>query len=132
MYSHRPVAGEYARAVGICAKRHLDIVLKIMEESCNVEDARKQPVKLLGLVRDTKAAASNEAAKAGLLRIYAEIAKKADTTTLFPALERHVLHWIIRQLNDCKEISAKEAGLIALEQVSYYFFFLSIDCLYKL
>ncbi|XP_031777051.1 maestro heat-like repeat-containing protein family member 1 isoform X2 [Nasonia vitripennis] len=115
---HGPVAGEYARAVGICAaKPHLlDLVLSIMEESCKVEDARKQPVKLLGLVKDAKAAASNEAAKAGLLRTYAEIARKADAAALFPALEKQILPWIIRQLADCKEYSAKEAGLVALEQ----------------
>ncbi|XP_058805829.1 maestro heat-like repeat-containing protein family member 1 [Phymastichus coffea] len=111
-----PVAGEYARAVGICAKHHLETVLSLIEEFCHVEDARKQPVRLLGLVKDTKAAATNEAAKAGLLKSYAEITRRGDAAILFPALEKHIFPWIIRQLNDCKEISTKGAGLIAIEQ----------------
>jgi hypothetical protein len=103
--------------VGICAKNHLDLVLKIMEEFCSIEDAKKQPVKLLGLVKDIKAAANNEAAKAGLLRAYAEIAKKGDATALFPSLDKYIMSWVVRQLNDCKDITTKEAGLAALEQV---------------
>ena len=109
---------EYARAVGICAKRHLETVLKLMEESCNTEDSRKKPVKLLGLVKDVKAAATAEHARAGLLRSYAEIMRKGNPALLFPEIERHILPWIIRQLHDCKELTAKEAGLIALEHVS--------------
>lgn len=89
-----------------------------MEEHCQVEDAKKQPVRLLGLVRDTKAAATNEAAKAGLLRAYAEIARKGEASALFPIFDKQVLGWIIRQLNECKELSTKEAGLIAIEQVN--------------
>lgn len=88
-----------------------------MEEHCQVEDAKKQPVRLLGLVRDSKAAATNEAAKAGLLRAYAEIARKGEAQALFPYYDKQVLGWIIRQLNECKELSSKEAGLIAIEQV---------------
>lgn len=110
-------AREFARAVGICSKRHLSIVLKLMEEFCAIEDARKVPVRLLGLVKDTKAAATAEAAKAGLLQSYAEIAQKANPEKLFPVFEKHVLTWTIRQLNECKELSTKEAGLSVLEQV---------------
>lgn len=109
---------EYARAVGICAKRHLNIVLKLMEEFCNVEDARKAPLRLLGFVKDTKAAATAEAAKAGLLYSYAEIAQKGDPKELFPVFEKHVLSWTIKQLHECKELSTKEAGLSVLEQVA--------------
>ncbi|KAG5339130.1 MROH1 protein, partial [Acromyrmex heyeri] len=108
---------EFARAVGICAKRHLSIVLKLMEEFCTVEDARKAPVRLLGFVKDTKAAATAEAAKAGLLQSYAEIAQKGDPQELFPVFEKHVLPWTIKQLQECKELSTKEAGLSVLEQV---------------
>ncbi|KAG5305866.1 MROH1 protein, partial [Pseudoatta argentina] len=102
---------EFARAVGICAKRHLSIVLKLMEEFCTVEDARKAPVRLLGFVKDTKAAATAEAAKAGLLQSYAEIAQKGDPQELFPVFEKHVLPWTIKQLQECKELSTKETGL---------------------
>ncbi|EGI58311.1 PREDICTED: maestro heat-like repeat-containing protein family member 1 [Acromyrmex echinatior] len=109
---------EFARAVGICAKRHLSIVLKLMEEFCTVEDARKAPVRLLGFVKDTKAAATAEAAKAGLLQSYAEIAQKGDPQELFPVFEKHVLPWTIKQLQECKELSTKEAGLSVLEQVA--------------
>ncbi|KAJ8688258.1 hypothetical protein QAD02_024053 [Eretmocerus hayati] len=110
-------SGEYARAVGICARRHPDLVLRVAEIMCGVEDAKKQPVRLLGLVRDTRAAASNEAAKAGLLHAYAQIASRAEPAKLSAAFDTHVLPWIVRQLNDAKEISTKEAGLIAVEQV---------------
>lgn len=116
-------SGEYSRAIGICAKRHLEIILKLMEDSCNIEDSRKQPVKLLGLVKDVKALITAEHAKAGLLKCYAEIMRKGNAEILFPEIERHILPWIIRQLHDCKEIMAKEAGLIALEQVSWHFLF---------
>lgn len=109
---------EFARAVGICAKRHLNIVLKLMEEFCTAEDGRKAPVRLLGFVKDTKAAATAEAAKAGLLQSYAEIAQKADPEELFPVFEKHVLPWTIKQLHECKELSTKEAGLSVLEQVA--------------
>ncbi|XP_014215700.1 maestro heat-like repeat-containing protein family member 1 isoform X1 [Copidosoma floridanum] len=107
---------EYARAVGICAKRRLQMVLKLMEEACAVEDARKQPVRLLGLVRDAKAAANNEAAKAGLLKAYAEIALRADSVALCTSLDNNIFPWIIRQLNDCKELGTKEAGLLAIRR----------------
>ncbi|KAK2577321.1 hypothetical protein KPH14_003451 [Odynerus spinipes] len=109
---------EFARAVGICSKRHLDIVIKLMEEACMVEDARKIPVRLLGLVKDAKAIATAEAAKAGLLKCYAEIAQRGDVQQLYPLFEKNILSWIIRQLSDCKEINTKEAGLLALEQVA--------------
>ncbi|KAL6261907.1 hypothetical protein P5V15_006990 [Pogonomyrmex californicus] len=109
---------EFARAVGICAKRHLNIVLKLMEEFCIVEDARKAPMKLLGFVKDTKAAATAEAAKAGLLQSYAEIAQKGDPQKFFSVFEKHVLPWTIKQLHECKELSTKEAGLSVLEQVA--------------
>lgn len=45
----------------------MDIVLKFIKEACSVEDALKQTVRLLVFVRDTKAAANNEAIKTGLL-----------------------------------------------------------------
>lgn len=108
---------EFARAVGICAKRHLIIVLKLMEEFCATEDTRKVRVKLLGLMKDTKAAATAEAAKAGLLQSYAEIAQRGDPQTFFSTFEKHVLPWALKQLNECKELSTKEAGLSVLEQV---------------
>ncbi|KMQ97699.1 heat repeat-containing protein 7a [Lasius niger] len=113
----RGTTKEFARAVGICAKRHSSIVLKLMEDFCAAEDVRKVPVKLLGLMRDAKAAATAEAAKAGLLQSYAEIARKGDPKKFFPAFEKHVLPWTIKQLNECKELSTKEAGLSVLEQV---------------
>ncbi|KAI4498116.1 hypothetical protein M0802_006940 [Mischocyttarus mexicanus] len=109
---------EYARAVGICSKRHLDVVIKLMEEACMTEDTRKIPVRLLGLVKDSKAIATAEAAKAGLLRCYAEIAQRGDVEKLYPSFEKNILSWIIRQLSDCKELTTKEAGLLALEQVA--------------
>ncbi|KYN02585.1 PREDICTED: maestro heat-like repeat-containing protein family member 1 [Cyphomyrmex costatus] len=109
---------EYARAVGICAKRHLSIVLKLMEEFCTMEDTRKAPVRLLGFVKDTKAAATAEIAKAGLLQSYAEIAQKGDPQELSPVFEKHVIPWTIKQLHECKELSSKEAGLSVLEQVA--------------
>ncbi|XP_048515831.1 maestro heat-like repeat-containing protein family member 1 isoform X2 [Athalia rosae] len=107
----------YARAVGICSKHDLDTVLKLMEEFCATEDSRKVPVKLLGLMKDLKAAATAEAAKAGLLKCYGEIARRSNAMDVFSALDGHVLPWIIRQLNDAKELKTKEAGLLALEQV---------------
>lgn len=112
---------EYARAVGICAKRHLNIVLKLMEEFCATEDARKVPVRLLGLVRDTKAAATAETAKAGLLQSYGEIALRGDPEKLFPVFEKHILPWTIKQLIECKELSTKETGLFVLEQVINFY-----------
>jgi hypothetical protein len=125
---------EFARAIGICAKRHLNIVLKLMEEFCAIEDARKAPVRLLGFVKDTKAAATAEAAKAGLLQSYAEIAQRGDPKELYPVYEKHILPWTIKQLIECKELPAKEAGLSVLEQVIYYIsiFFLTRYFAYKL
>lgn len=111
----RGTTKEFARAIGICAKRHLSIVLRLMEEFCAVEDAKKVRVSLLGLMRDTKA--TTEAPKAGLLQSYAEIAQRGDPQKFFPAFEKHVLPWSIKQLNECKELSTKEAGLSVLEQV---------------
>ncbi|XP_046485809.1 maestro heat-like repeat-containing protein family member 1 isoform X1 [Neodiprion pinetum] len=113
----RPDDNCYARGVGICAKHELETVLKLMEESCVIEDSRKVPVKLLGLMKDLKAAATVEAAKAGLLRSYAEIARRGNAKDLFSPLDDNILPWIIRQLHEAKEISTKLAGLLALEQV---------------
>lgn len=112
---------EFARAVGICSKRHLDVVMKLMEEACMAEDNRKIPVRLLGFVKDSKAIATAEAAKAGLLRCYAEIAQRGDVQKLHSSFEKNIFPWIIRQINDSKELSTKEVGLLALEQVILYF-----------
>ncbi|XP_024939150.1 maestro heat-like repeat-containing protein family member 1 isoform X2 [Cephus cinctus] len=109
--------GEFARAVAIAAKRHLSVILKLMEDSCFMEDHRKIPVKLLGLVKDTKAAATAEAAKAGLMRCYAEMAHRTSAVEFFPAIEKHILPWTVRQLTECKELTTKESGLLALEQI---------------
>lgn len=114
----RGTTKEFARAIGICAKRHLSIVLKLMEEFCAVEDAKKVRVSLLGLMRDTKTTATAEAPKAGLLQSYAEIAQRGDPQKFFSVFEKHVLPWSIKQLNECKELSTKEAGLSVLEQVA--------------
>lgn len=108
---------EYSRAIGIASKRNLIAILKMMEDCCAAEDLRKVPVRLLGLVKDAKAAACAEAAKAGLLRAYGEICRKADPVFMYTIIEKQILPWILRQLNECKEISTKEAGLVALEQV---------------
>ncbi|KAG7209580.1 hypothetical protein KM043_011242 [Ampulex compressa] len=109
---------EFARAVGICSKRHLNIVLKLLEELCTVEDTRKVSMRLLGLVKDTKAAATVEASKSGLLKSYAEVANKGDSKMLYPIIEKQILLWILRQLNECKELTTKKAGLIALEEIA--------------
>ncbi|XP_011301504.1 maestro heat-like repeat-containing protein family member 1 [Fopius arisanus] len=113
----QPFVDEYPRSIGIASKRHLSVILSLMEAACEVEDSRKHPTRLLGLVRDSKAAASAEASKAALLRCYAEISKRSDSLILFPHIERHILPWIIKHLNDSRETTTKEAGLIALEQV---------------
>ncbi|KAK0166476.1 hypothetical protein PV328_004896 [Microctonus aethiopoides] len=112
-----PLNDKYSRAVGIASKRHIEKIINLMDAACSVEDTRKNPTKLLGLMKDTKAAASAEACKAGLLRCYGEICKKGDISKLFTHLEKHILPWIVKQLNECKEITAKESALFALEQV---------------
>ena len=109
------------RALGFAAKRHLEKILVLMEDACLSEDSKRNPTKLLGLVKDTKAAASTEAVKANLLRAYAEIARRGDAARLFPAIERHILPWIVRQVHDSKDLTSKEAGLVALEQVKKVF-----------
>lgn len=120
--SHGGNNKEYARAVGICAKRHLSIVLKVMDEFCTAEDTRKVPVRILGFMKDfvkdfAKAADATETAKAGLLQSYAEIAQRADPENFFPVFEEHVLPWTVKHLTASKELSTKEAGLSVLEQV---------------
>ncbi|XP_063985336.1 maestro heat-like repeat-containing protein family member 1 [Diachasmimorpha longicaudata] len=112
-----PFVDEYPRSVGIGSKRHLALILSLMEAACEVEDSRKHPTRLLGLVRDSKAAASAEASKASLLRCYAEICKRSDSQILFPHIERHILPWVVKHLNDSRETTTKEAGLITLEQI---------------
>lgn len=112
-----PSCEEFSRSLGFASKRHLDKILSLMEEACAIEDSKRNPTRLLGLVRDAKAAASTEAVKANLLRSYGEIAKRSEAAKLFPAVERHILPWILRQLNESKDLNSKEAGLIALEQV---------------
>ncbi|XP_066601131.1 maestro heat-like repeat-containing protein family member 1 [Prorops nasuta] len=108
----------FARAVGICSKRHLTKVLGLLEQNCQMEDSRKIPVRLLGLVKDTKVAANVENAKTSILRCYMEIAKRADSQQLYPAIEKHILPWITRQIINSKELKTKQAGILALEQVA--------------
>lgn len=113
---------EFTRAVGICAKRHLKIVLKEMQEFCAVEDERREPVKILGFMKDfvkdfSKTVAASEMAKAGLLQSYAEIAQRATPSEFFPTFEKHVIPWTIKQLTSSKEFSVRKAGLSVLEQV---------------
>lgn len=112
-----PFNEEYSKAVGIAAKRYLKEIIDLMEVACGVEDSRKNPTRLLGLVRDSKAAASAEATKATLLKCYAEICRRGEPSKLFSYIENFILPWIVKQLNECKETTSKEAGLIALEQV---------------
>lgn len=118
---------EYARAVGICAKRHLSIVLKVLDEFCTAEDTRKVPVRILGFMKDfvkdfAKTTDITEAAKAGLLQSYAEIAQRADPEDFFVTFEEQVLPWTVKNLTTSKELSTKEAGLSVLEHVSLIHF----------
>lgn len=114
----QPFVEEYPRAVGIASKRHLSVILSLMEAACEVEDSRKHPTRLLGLVRDNKAAASAEASKASLLKCYAEVCKRSDSSVLAPHIKKHILPWVIKQLGESRETTTKEAGLIALEQIA--------------
>lgn len=122
--------GEFTRAVGICAKRHLNTVLKIMEEFCTMEDTRKVPVRLIvfmkDLMRDISKATATDAVRAGLLQSYAEIAQRGKPQEFFPAFEKHVLPWTIKQLNLSRESSVREAGLSVLEQVNKFNLIMSI------
>ncbi|XP_034951758.1 maestro heat-like repeat-containing protein family member 1 [Chelonus insularis] len=113
-----PFNGEYSRAVGIVSKRHLQPVINLMEAACEAEDSRKNPTKLLGLMKDSKAAATAEASKASLLRCYGEIFNKSNISEIYPSIEKNILTWIMKQVIDCKEITSKEAGLSALEQLA--------------
>lgn len=115
-----PFRQKYPKAVGIAAKRYPALVMDLMIRQCADEDLDfvRHPMKFLGLVKDVKGAAYAEARRASLLRCYGEICKRCDAPLLFPYLEEHVVHWIVKQLNDCKELSSKEAGLFALEQAA--------------
>lgn len=117
MLKCHPFNNEYSQAVGIAAKRYFIEIIELMEAACVIEDQKKIPTRLLGLVRDSKAAASAEATKASLLKCYAEICRRSESSQLFPHIENQILPWIVKQLNECKETTTKEAGLIALEQV---------------
>lgn len=124
-------SGEYARAVGISSRRHLKLVLKTMEELCQKEGERKEPVRLLGLVRDSKGVALAEAVKTGLLKSYSEIVRRADAKDIYADVQKHIVPWIIKQLNDCKKATTMEAGLLALEQVQFIIIIFFINADYK-
>ncbi|XP_008560336.1 maestro heat-like repeat-containing protein family member 1 [Microplitis demolitor] len=119
-----PFNEECPRAVGVAAKRNLSTVMNLMQEACDTIDSCKNPTKLLGLMRDTRAAAGVEASKASLLRCYGEIfaIHEQNNSELvyktYLADGKHILPWIIKQLTDCKEVTSKEAGLFALEQLA--------------
>lgn len=119
---------EFSRALGFASKRHLETILSLLEECCAIEHSKRNPTRLLGLVRDSKAAASTEAVKANLLRAYAEIARRGDAVELFSPIERHILPWIVRQLNESKDLACKEAGLVALEQVMIFYYLNYLRC----
>lgn len=112
----------YSRAVGIAAKRHLSVIMTKMQEACDVIDSQKNPTKLFGLMKNSVAVTAVEATKASLLRCYGEIFSTARDPELvyktYIAENKHVLPWIIKQLTDCKEVTTKEAGLFALEQLA--------------
>ncbi|CAD6243793.1 GSCOCG00013142001-RA-CDS [Cotesia congregata] len=112
----------YSQAVGIAAKRHLSVIMTRMQEACDVIDSQKNPTKLFGLMKNASAVTVVEATKASLLRCYGEIFATAKDSELvyktYIAENKHVLPWIVKQLTDCKEVTTKEAGLFALEQLA--------------
>nr|ACE75349.1 HEAT repeat-containing protein [Glyptapanteles indiensis] len=117
-----PFIEVYSRAVGIAAKRYLSVVMTEMQAACDIIDSQKNPTKLLGLMKDAYAVAKVEATKASLLRCYGEVFATAKNPEqvykTYIADNKHVLPWIVKQLADCKEVTSKEAGLFALEQLA--------------
>lgn len=62
-----------------------------------------------------------------MLKACAEIAKKTEAAALFAVLDKNIFSWFIRQFNECKELSTKEAGLICLVQVWLFLLNLKFD-----
>uniref|UniRef100_A0A0K8STS1 HEAT repeat-containing protein 7A n=1 Tax=Lygus hesperus TaxID=30085 RepID=A0A0K8STS1_LYGHE len=103
---------ECARAVGILATAHLDMVLSRLDGIAQTELNRRNS-RLLGLMKDSKAEAEMEKCREAILECYAAIANRCPLMELLPKLDT-LSQWIMSQITVAKEPSGRDAALEAI------------------
>lgn len=104
-----------AKAVGIVARKHLDLVLSRLDTLVKAELTRKSS-RLLGLLRDTKQEVEIERARLTLLYSYAYVVIEAPPSELAPRLP-NLCQFLIAQLTACKEGECNSACLFAVDNL---------------
>lgn len=106
-----------ARAVGICARNHLESVLLKLEKLRNEELTRKSP-RLLNFMKDMKHEVEVERVRLTLLLCYGEVALQASDIQLLPQLEQGIAQWVLQQMQTAKDESVRKASLRTLGNIA--------------
>ncbi|XP_068084667.1 maestro heat-like repeat-containing protein family member 1 [Anabrus simplex] len=109
-----------SRAVGICARHHVDMVLQKLEALRKDELSRKSS-RLLSFMKDVKHEGELDRVRLTLLLCYGEVALEAPGTELLPRLEHAVTEWVLHQLNVGKDLVLREAALRTLGSIAESF-----------
>ncbi|KAJ4431384.1 hypothetical protein ANN_19981 [Periplaneta americana] len=106
-----------ARAIGICTRNHLELVLLKLEKLGKEELTRKSS-RLLSFMKDVKHEGEIERARLTLLMCYGEVALEAPGTQLLPQLEQSIAQWVLHQLQTAKDAAVREASLRTLGNIA--------------
>jgi hypothetical protein len=90
-----------ARAVGICARNHLELALLKLEKLGKEELTRKSS-RLLSFMKDVKHEVEVDRVRLTLLLCYGEVVLEASDTKLLPQLEQGIAQWVLQQMQTAK------------------------------
>jgi hypothetical protein len=96
-----PVFQACARAVGISARNHLELVLLKLEKLGKEELTRKSS-RLLSFMKDAKHEVEVDRVRLTLLLCYGEVVLEASSTELLPQLEQGIAQWVLQQMQNAK------------------------------
>lgn len=108
-----------ARAVGICARKHLNLVLLKLEKLVKEELTRKSS-RLLGFMKDMKHEGEVERMRLTLLLCYGELALGAPSCELLPHLEQGIAQWVLQQLQTAKVRTVEMQEVVDFEFYLYF------------
>ncbi|XP_046989834.1 maestro heat-like repeat-containing protein family member 1 isoform X1 [Schistocerca americana] len=106
-----------SKAVGICSRNHLSIVLPKLE-GLRKEELSRRSSRLLSFMKDIKHEGEQERIRLTLLQCYGEVALEAPSTELMPRMEQNVLQWVVQQIQMSKDASVTDAALRALGKIA--------------
>lgn len=109
-----------ARAVGICTRNHLNLVLVKLEKLVKEELTRKSS-RLLSFMKDVKHEGEVERIRLTLLLCYGELALEASGSELLPHLEQGIAQWVLQQLHTAKVRAVETQAVVECKFYLYLY-----------